>query len=218
MPSAVRGYAICRNGWSGTITLDDGGATVVTPTGLHSAWSAAARVPFTDSDYAWELTSGGLVRIYHTSGTTFSMTFSSSAIAARLGYSSTSYTSASTYTAEATAPGTIVPYAAADGLSYRERLVQIEGRAVQLTAEHVGHTVAALETIRPVVSMGLTRAQALKAMADWSAYLDTPARVDIAWGTGTPQLARHDAEAIPVSWAERQDYATLSLQVAEVVP
>jgi hypothetical protein len=217
MPANARGYAVCRTGWSGTITVDDGSATVVTPSGLHSAWSAAARVPFTNSSYAWELTFTGAVRIYHGSGTNFDLTFSSAAIAARLGFSNTSYTGAATYTAEATAPGTLCPYAA-DALDYRDRFVHVDARGVPLTAQVVRPTVAALESIRPVVRLGVGRVAALQALQDWSAYLATPARVDVAYGSGAPTLARHDAESLSCAWAPGQDYATLALSLSEVLP
>ena len=207
MPANTRGWAICRT-WSGTVTIAGAAQSV---DAFGSAWSQAETV--TPAGYSWSLSSAGRIVISRDSGANFTLAFSGTNHT-KMGFSSASYSGASSYTAEAVAPGCRVPYAS-DAAVYTETLPHLADRGHPLTygAARVGSPQIA--DSRPVFRCRVVRAEALAALDDWSDYLETPAQIDVAYGD-TPTIKRYHVESMDVRHDPGQVVADLTISMSEV--
>jgi len=187
MSTDARGIIVHRSGWAGTVTASDGvDSAVVTLTGHESAhaWmlelEAEAQANI-DASYTLSITTSGYYRV--SCDVACTLVFSSSAVAARFGFSSASYASATTRTAEAIAPGSWYPYAT-DGIE--QGLVAPQGGpdATRYYGSGYRPHVPAWSPAAPTTEAKTLRTSS-HGLVTAVSYSDTPAKVDVIFADMT---------------------------------
>lgn len=212
----TRAWAIRTGGWAGTVTLDDGSPTVISPPAFGSSLSQALYLRDNGPGYfSVALSSSG--RWQFTGSSAFTMAESGNVLD-RLGFAAAPYSSATSHTAAAVGLATSAPYAI-DVVTLDRRPASSPARGVPLYASTVRRTRGRGEWRSPVVATQVPMADWLQALEDWNAYLQAPAEVDVLYDdAGTLTLATLAADGLRVRVLDtRTGWASLELACTEAV-
>ena len=178
----VQALCVHESGWLGTISCVGGGNTAnLTPAatgGVYSVLDALQTVgrAAIDVSFSWALLTDGRVTL--TCDTAFTLALPSSC-AERLGWTSTSYGSSTTHTAESTPPAALRPYADDQGgVWVALHDVRLSGRAGVTGNDQAWRlSCPATRPRRPQLRFAVLRSDAQLWLTAWQ-RLATPAKVD----------------------------------------
>ena len=174
-----------RSGWSGSVTLQIGsGATsvVISPDStsalsLGAAVMSAANTAFSSSDFALTVDGSGKIKL--SGDQAFTLTFSGSGnVHSRMGFSSTSYSSALSRTAETTHSGSVYPYAT-EALRYTLDQPVPARAAFLLQGRAIMARTPALDWRQPDAQVTGLRGVCLDVIEAVVARADTPAKISL---------------------------------------
>lgn len=212
MASSALGFSVFRAGWTGSITLGFSGGSVVIYPGSHTSaleFCSAIKAGSlsTAANFSFEIDTAG--KIVFSDSANFTITTSAD-IHTRLGFSGSSFSGSSTYTATRVAPGSFYPYGS-EGVRYTLDVPTPDRTGIALTDRAILIRTPGTDWKSPALSYQVLRSRLLESI-DAIGQADTPGKVSVLIGGAA--TTHHLGKSRVTIQDARSGWARVDLEVA----